>query len=278
LGNTIIPWLLGVLFLFALMTLAVTIKTWRDMKRSPYFFLRRQAEKRMQTYSLASLALLMAATLTSRFAWQAPPDNTSRVAILENSKPPKADVVALVQETVENNEIDTAVPDSLGPVDTFEAEVPSSADTALSPETLGELPAVSAPSLPEELDELEAVTDIGGDTLIGKLQFSTEIDNDFAAINPRGLFAEGFYTLYASFAYEAMANGMEWSWVWRHNGTVVDGGNEIWNYGNDGLGYVYLSPSDGFQNGEYGLELWVNGELLSQSAVTMNNAALSAGN
>ena len=36
--------------------------------------------------------------------------------------------------------------------------------------------------------------------------------------HPRQLFAEGFYTLYATFDYEGLEDGMVWSWVWRHDG------------------------------------------------------------
>ncbi|HIP72722.1 MAG TPA: hypothetical protein EYH05_15165 [Anaerolineae bacterium] len=71
---------------------------------------------------------------------------------------------------------------------------------------------------------------------------------------------------------------MEWAWVWRLNGEVVDGGNELWEYGSDGPGYVYYSPEEGFQAGEYSLEVWVNGELMTRSTLTMTGTALSAGN
>ncbi|MCB0000072.1 MAG: hypothetical protein KDE56_30120, partial [Anaerolineales bacterium] len=77
---------------------------------------------------------------------------------------------------------------------------------------------------------------------------------------------------------KAMANGMEWAWVWRHNGEVVDGGNEIWNYGQEGPGYIFFAPEEGFASGDYSLEVWVNGELLTRSTAVMNNAAVAAGN
>ena len=71
---------------------------------------------------------------------------------------------------------------------------------------------------------------------------------------------------------------MEWAWVWRHNGKVIDGGNELWVYGDDGPGYIFLDPEEGFQEGRYSLEIWVNGELLGQAAANMNDAAAAAGN
>ena len=62
-----------------------------------------------------------------------------------------------------------------------------------------------------------------------------------------------------------MVDGMSWSWVWRRNGAVIDGGNQIWAYGDSGPGYVYLRPEEGFDLGEYSLEVWVNGEIMALS-------------
>ena len=100
----------------------------------------------------------------------------------------------------------------------------------------------------------------------------------YKAINPANVFGEGFYTLYATFDYSNMADGMAWAWVWRQNGEVIDGGNEYWAYGDEGPGYIYLSPEEGFGEGRYSLEIWVNGELMGQASATMNDAAVSAGN
>ena len=54
--------------------------------------------------------------------------------------------------------------------------------------------------------------------------------------------------------------------------------NELWTYGKDGPGYIYFSPEEGFQFGEYSLEVWVNGEMLAQSGAIMNSAAAAASN
>jgi hypothetical protein len=39
-----------------------------------------------------------------------------------------------------------------------------------------------------------------------------------------------------------------------------------------------LNPEEGFQAGEYKVEVWVNSELLTSSTLVINNAAISAGN
>lgn len=277
LGDTIFPWLLGTLLLLALFALTITVRSWRAMKRSPYFFLRRQAEKRMESFSLASLFLVIAAAFTANYAFQAPVDNSSRAAILTNAKPPKEEIVAAVRAT------SNAIPEQIASfelplIEQRVAVLDEPAEGVVDLPPLQEQLAELAPALPQEFDELEPAADLNLQTTISSIMFSTELAPNYVAVNPRNIFGEGNYTLYATFDYGDMANGLEWSWVWRHNGAIIDGGNELWNYGRSGPGFIYLNPPGGFQNGEYGLEVWVNGELLNESYVTMNNAAVAAGN
>jgi hypothetical protein len=55
------------------------IKAWRDMKRSPYFFLRRQAEKQLQSYAATSVVLVLVTAVSFPFIPAQPePDTTPR--------------------------------------------------------------------------------------------------------------------------------------------------------------------------------------------------------
>ena len=257
--ETITPWILGTLLLLVVFTFVVAVKSWRSMKQSPYFFMRQQAEKRLQTYMSTSLVLLFITVCVAAYAWQTPGDNIARVAVLLNAKPPAADVVELIQdspETVESADL-----------------VQTLAETQAS-----EVIVSSKPTLPEAFDKFEPTAELSENTELGSLYFSTDVTDRYEPVDPNNLFAEGFYTIFATFEYEAMADGMEWAWVWRHNGEVVEGGNELWEYGDAGPGYIYLNPDEGFQNGQYSLDVWVNGELLTRSDLTINTAAAAAGN
>ncbi|MCB8985368.1 MAG: hypothetical protein H6659_16170 [Ardenticatenaceae bacterium] len=259
--ETIIPWILGTLLLLVVFTFGVAVKSWRDMKQSPYFFMRRQAEKRLQTYLSTSLVLLLLTTAVSAYAWRNPTDNINRVALLVNAKPPRDEIVKLVESN-------PSAPNSVDLVQTLDTQQEAATSTYTS----------TKPILPSEFDQYDPTAKLKDNTELGSLSFSTEIDDRYEAVNPGKIFGEGFYTLYATFDYSEMEDGMAWAWVWRHNGQVVEGGNELWNYGNDGPGYIYLNPEEGFQPGDYSLDVWVNGELLTRSAITINNAAISAGN
>ncbi len=266
LSGTILPWLLGLLLVFATLALLLSLKLWRATKRSPYFFMRQQAAKRMQSYLSICAVLLLMAVGVSYYGWRTPTDTTLRMALISDAKPVSADIQELFsQPTVaeQAKQIDMASAQS-GGVANFLLNSDESA--ALSPE------------LPAIYDNYEPLAELTAATKLGEVVLSNDVTGEYEAINPANVFGEGFYTLYATFSYEGMANGMEWAWVWRHNGKVIDGGNELWAYGDDGPGYIYLSPEEGFQEGRYSLEIWVNGELLGQATATMNDAAISAGN
>ncbi|MCA9958137.1 MAG: hypothetical protein KC443_03830 [Anaerolineales bacterium] len=262
-AETIIPWVLGTLLLLTLIMLISSVKAWRELKRSPYFFLRQQAEKRLQRYSSTSFVLLLMTMAFAAYAWRTPQDTIIRVALLTNAKPPEEEIVALLDRRNAEAESLVIEPEVVNVVDVLRLDSDAS---------------LATPQLPAEYDRFEPTADLNPDTALGEILFSTEITDNYEAKNPGRIFPQGFFTLYATFSYDAMADGMEWAWVWRHNGVVVDGGNELWEYGDNGPGYIFYGPEEGFQTGEYTLEVWVNGELLTFGSVIMNSAAALSGN
>jgi len=267
LSGTILPWLLGLLLALGLMALLMSMKLWRDTKRSPYFFMRQQAARRMQSYLSAFVALMLLAGGIGVYGWRTPEDATVRMALITRAKPATAEVQELMaQPSVAERATAAAVATTTrsGGV----ANVLLSADEATS----------LVPELPAAYDQVKSLVDLKSSTELGTVVLSSTVTDEYKAINPASVFGEGFYTLYATFTYKDMADGMAWSWVWRHNGQVIDGGNELWAYGDEGPGYIYLNPEEGFAEGRYSLEVWVNGELLGQASATMNDAAVAAGN
>jgi hypothetical protein len=209
----------------------------------------------MQNYLAATLFLLVILGLTTAYAWQAPQDNTPRVAVLLHAKPSAEAAVqpaAEPQAEASPERIEISLSPAGAVVSTEEA--PSSASGA-APEVL-----------PGEYDRLEPTAELNRGTTITDILFSTDISDDYRAISPLNQFVKGFFTLYATFDYEGFEDGLVWSWVWRRNGQVMDGGNQVWDYGAEGPGYVYLQPEEGFSVGSYSLEVWVNDRLFKQAA------------
>ncbi len=255
------PWAAGGFVFIAMMSVVSTLKAMKAMKKSPYFFMRVQAEKRFRWYSSAVLLFLFLAVVTAVYGIQTPVvDQTPRMALLTNRKPPTEEIVRLVNRAA-----------------VVDAEIQAVTDELMAAsEAPAELEIIDEKLLPDEYDQFEPVVTLQDDTALGKINFSTEVDGEYQAIEPNDVFREGSYTLYATFSYDDMVDGMSWAWVWRLDGEVLEGGNELWAYGADGPGYIYLNPDDGFQNGRYSLDVWVNGELLTSSAAVMNNAAAAA--
>lgn len=260
LPDSIIPWLLGGLLMLALFALSVTIRSWRESKRSPYFFLRMQAGKKMQRYLVASLVLILMTAAASAYAWQAPEEITPLVGILKHAKPNLEVMATASKQESAADESPEAVTINLTP--SLEREVDFSASDLL------EAQEASAP-LTESTGEVGPENSVTGDAQLGGIAFALDISGNYKAIDPGYRFVEGFYTLYATFAYQGMADGMNWSWEWQRNGAPVDGGNQEWSYGEDGPGYIYFRPEDGFKSGEYSLAIWVDDELQNQAGFTV---------
>jgi hypothetical protein len=254
LSGTIIPWLVGGLLLLTGLTFSVTLKSWHAAKRSPYFFLRVQAGRRMQRYLVASLALLLLSVGISAYAWQTPQSLPPQHARLNYAKPSPAGVVVADESTFLAESSPAAVEISLSPA--------TNSVAAIAPELSDPL---LRPALPGQFNQLEPKAELQADTAIGDISFSTEISGDYQALEAGRRFGKGFFTLYATFEYDGLADGMTWSWVWRHNNQIIDGGNQMWSYGKDGPGYVYFQPEEGFQLGDYSLEVWVNDAMMAQS-------------
>lgn len=268
-NETTLPWLLGVMGVFVSFALYKVVNAWRQSKRSPYFFLRQQAEKRLQTYLWATIGLLVMAAGTASFAWQPQPDNAVRMALLAQAKPVEAaDDDLPVLDFQEDSPQRVEYSSLLGEIsETSAISAPLDApSTASLPDGIS-----LSPVLPEEFDQVTPTVELQPDTTLTSIVFSTEIDDDYQAVAPRRVFGEGFFTIYATFDYEGMADGMAWSWVWRRNGEIVNGGNEEWNYGDDGPGWIYYEPPEGFQPGEYTLEIWVNGESFQRASLTIES-------
>jgi hypothetical protein len=258
------------LLALSFVALLASMKYWRDTKRSPYFFMRQQASKRMQSY-LATFAVLILMTAgIGAYGWRPPEDGIVRTAPLTRGNKPAPQEIQEMMDQPSVAERATAVAET----STVTAQSGGIANVLLNSETA----ATFTPTLPAAYDQYEPKVEMNADTELGTVVLSSTVTDEYKAINPASIFGEGFYTLYATFDYKGMADGMVWAWVWRHNGEVIDGGNEFWAYGDDGPGYIYLSPEEGFAEGAYSLDIWVNGELMGQATATMNDAAAAAGN
>lgn len=234
-SNSVSSWvLIGLAIAFAL-AFVLTAKSWREASRSPYYFQRRQALQQMQNYSIVSLALLMATAAVLAYAWSPSLSTAPRTALLTNAKPISLDNLRSITTAIEEDATPSVIVRR------------------------------AAPSIPSQFDTLEPALVTSEDTAIENVIFASGINDNYEPIGARSVFGEGDFTLFATFDYVDMGDGMTWAWVWRKDGELVSGGEQEWLYGENGPGYVYLEPEDGFAAGDYTLELYVNGELQTLS-------------
>lgn len=284
-----VPWLLGGFGSIVFIAIGLMIRSWRDSKRSPYFFMRRQAQRRVQQYANMSLALLLLIAAVTLYAWTPPQDQTLRFALLPNAKPALPEFTPIVETSLSNEPVRSIRIDRVNSPTT----VPTVEATNESP--LSSPPVVESTSLVAvesaiSLDSAQMVTaelpaqyrdtfssdvSLTENSKLGRISFAQEINEQYEPIAPRRIFEAGSYTIYAIFSYDGMEDGMEWAWVWQHNGEVADGGTQLWKYGSEGPGYVYYAPEEGFQAGQYTLQIWVNEQLMTQASLTISTAATS---
>ena len=266
------PWVLWGLGLLVLLTASKVVQAWRQVKRSPYYFMRQQAERRLQANFWATVALIIVMGAAVGIATENPADTVVRMALLQNAKP----IEVVEPESLDFDDLPVI---SLDSPETFDSSVAVTESSVVSvsaslgdplADVVAEAPAEES-VLPEEFDQFEPTADLTSETTLTPLVFSAEITDDYDPISPRRLYGEGFYTIYATFDYEGMADGMEWAWVWRRNGEVVNGGNELWAYGDDGPGWIYYEPPEGFSAGDYTLEVWINGELFQEASLSVQS-------
>ena len=267
LPESILPWLLGGLVLLALFALSATIKSWRESKRSPYYFLRMQAGRRMQRYLVMSFALVLLAAAASAYAWQVPEESAELVGVLKHAKPNPEILDQVNEPESPTDEGPGAVTVNLAPASDRDivfsaAELINSAEASAAEEIQS-----TADVSTDEISTAE--TRLAKDAQLGDIAFSLDISGNYRPVDPTYQFVEGFFTLYATFSYQGMADGMNWSWSWQRNGAQLDGGNQVWSYGGEGPGYIYFRPEDGFHSGEYSLAIWVDQVLQSQASFTV---------
>lgn len=276
LADSSMPWLFSGLASLFIIAIGFTVKSWREAKRSPYFFLRRQAQIRLQQYATVSVVFAFLGAAVAWYGWSPVQDTTSRFATISNTKP----VFAAESAGSLNDE----------PPQTVRIDSPAAAAAIVNQPVVVNVPVASSPTdtqtvdafnvtvavlPPEYSTQFEPQANLSDKTQLGNVSFSKEVNDAYEAVLPSRIFEAGRYTIYATFSYDGMTDGMEWAWVWRYNGQPVSGGTQMWDYGVDGPGYVYYNPEEGFQSGQYTLQIWVNEALMTESNLIVTGAAAS---
>jgi hypothetical protein len=104
-----------------------------------------------------------------------------------------------------------------------------------------------------------------------ELLFCTRVTDDGRPINATDLVPTGHDTVYATFVYEGMQDGMPWSMVWMSGGKQIIDQQDQWRDGPQGRKAVKISNRKGLPEGEYHLVLGIGGSVALEGKVMVGN-------
>lgn len=239
-----------------------------DAQRAYYHFQRRNAIERIQNYIITNLILVFLSA--GVFIYGAAPQIINELSTqpIANAKPakvipelrPTRAIASTSQQSSDNSTL------------TQRANAPT-ARTITGEEIAALAPEEIIPILPDSFSKLKPESQLNDDAKVAELTFSSDINDAYLPVQPSEEFTEGsISTVYATFDYRSLENGNTWAWIWRQDGEIIGGGEKHWDYGNNGPGYVFMSPTTGIDKGDYSLEMWLNGELVAENSFEVTNS------
>ncbi|MGB1249949.1 MAG: hypothetical protein ACPG8W_04905 [Candidatus Promineifilaceae bacterium] len=251
-NTNIANWLFLLLLTVTIISVVVTAFAWRQSKQSFHLYNRRSAEIRMQNYMTVTTILLMCLLLVGGYLWI----ETRNVEALPNDR-----------EAEVRFQSSLSIANLLDARATREAEIAALSSVQPTPESVS--------ILPLEYRAVNGQANLEADAELTRILFSTTVSETYEPTDPSDRFPTDIETLFATFDYRNLANGLEWSWVWRRDGVAIDGGNEVWSYGIEGAAFVFLDPET-FEPGDYSAEIWFNETLFARGNVTVFQSAADA--
>jgi hypothetical protein len=125
--------------------------------------------------------------------------------------------------------------------------------------TISGTPTVTAtPIIPEAITVLfqETVTP-RAEAAFSAIQVSQGLDRLNRAINPAESQVNPLVTLYGAFTYDFLDDGVRWTALWYRGSTIVCVESKPWDGGTGGYGYTECTPTDGWLEGDYEIQLFL---------------------
>ena len=101
------------------------------------------------------------------------------------------------------------------------------------------------------------------------LVFSTQVSSDGRPINAAAILPSGSSSLYGTFEFSGMKNGLAWTQVWAVDGKTVVSEQGAWDAGATGRRVLQLRNPNGLPDGKYHLALAVKGQVAAEGEVVV---------
>lgn len=113
-----------------------------------------------------------------------------------------------------------------------------------------------------------------GSAKMGPITFAPEIDDGRHPVHPTEVFSDTVNRVYAVFPYGGMQKGLKWTYVWYFNNVEFIRDESAWQWGSEDRSYVFITPVGA---GDYRLDLYVNGEMLSSGGFNVQGPVAVGG-
>nr|HID15118.1 hypothetical protein [Anaerolineae bacterium] len=110
---------------------------------------------------------------------------------------------------------------------------------------------------------------------IGPIAFAAGVDEQGNPVNPGTTFSTGLLELHFFCTYAGMQNGMNFDEKWLLNGEELVTFNLVWEEGTSGTfhDYIYRTSGEPLPDGQYTLELYVEGQLAQSATAIVGTGA-----
>lgn len=116
-----------------------------------------------------------------------------------------------------------------------------------------------------------------GRAVLSNLQFAANVDSDGRPVKPATSFAN-VGEVYGTFDSAGIHNGAQFKAVWAYEGQSVLEDESAWNLGDLERSWVSLTHKQGLPQGNYTLQLYLEGELQAEGAFKITERPVKANN
>jgi hypothetical protein len=254
------------------------VKSYRDSKRAPYFFMREEATSRLRQalfifVPLLALTVLLGLNLIRPEEPSVSLAETPTVGAPVTALPPTAEAPVTAPPPTAEAMVTTQIPT----VEAAATETPTVTLTQMATPSRSPTSTPSLPKLPTSTPQATVTptttagtgsptptrtatptfgTPLSGARL-GSITFARSMSND-KPVGAATDFPAGTGQVYAFFEYEGMRNGLPWGHAWYLNGDEILAEKLTWELGSRGTAWLFIKTQ---KSGNYEVRLFVEDQL-----------------
>lgn len=292
--QTVTPWLLRLAIAGIVVAIFYALKHYLDLRQGSFFILRQRTRRKLRDSVLiiVLLGVLVGALLFWQSRWPAEPvaQNAPTATPVPSATLPRRTATPRPTEPLPTASASpTGLPTATRPfiptnTPTLTPSLTPSITPTPTPSTTPTPSATPTPSLTPSITPtpsptvpiLEAIytpvspsATVPAGAQIGELTISQSIELNGTPINPGDTFQNGQPILFVSFDFSGMVDGVLWRHIWLREGALVGGATRLWEWSSSGRTYFFLRLPDGFEPGDYEVQMMLEDEIVQTAQFTI---------